>query len=1081
MDNKTEKINNKIEKMSEDLKKWFFWFWVKRFRVSFLIVFLIIISWIFSLFTIPKESSPDIKLWIISISTVYQWVNPTDIDSLITDKIEKEIKEIDWINKITSSSSVGISSIIIELDNWVDIRNTLSDIRDNVDRVDLPEDANDPSIVEISTSNELMFEVLLYWNADKFSQFDLINSSQIIKSNLEWSNWIASIDLSWANLKIGASSSASDYEIKVLLNKNKIEQLWLSLFEISSVIKSYNKNTPIWNYNIWNLSYDYRFDWEIFSIDELKNIVIRWKSGSNIILWDISKIVKEYPSEKTKKLWFAWESWYNFTSLVFNKAAWTNVFSVSKTAKESLENFIKVNPNFKDLNIKYKNDMTELIIQDYKNLSSTAVQTLVLVFITILIFVWFRESLIASMLLPLSFLVTFIVLDVFWLTLNFLTNFSLVLTLWIAIDTMIVIIEWASEKMHLWYNKTSAVLLAVRDYRSPLISGTMTTLVAFLPLIFLPGIMWKFLSYIPITVFSTLVAALILSLTISSALFVKFVKNSNFYHIDEKLEATFTSFQKEYLAREREWKQIKKIETTWIRTKVLSGLGIKYYNLLKTIISKKSYRLQIILYPIILLILTLVFISPNIWFILFPNTDEAIIMGTIEAQVGTDEKFLEKYLPIIDRAIYKYPELKVYYSEISWNVINVYIELLESTFRQKNWMKSVFEIEKFIVDDLKELESEWLLVSVWTIKSWPPWWKAIWIKLIANSSKKIEELKLVASNFKEYFKTIDWIKNISTTSSDSPGQFIFKFDRKKLAESGLIPDDILSEVYLYTNWIKAWSIKTQYEDNDIILKIKEFDENLSPDDINNLFINTKIWKIRLWDYANYEFTKAVSSINRENTKVSITVEADIEFWKLTSEIQPLLDKYALDFSYPDWITFKTWWENEENADLIISIVQSFFIAIFLIFWILVFQFNSYIQPIIVLYSVALALLWVNVWLYLTGNPYSITFMIWFIALTWVVVNDAIILIDRINKNLEKWIDNVHSVIAAWKSRLQPIMVTTLTTVFWVLPLALQDEFWAWLWFTIVFWLIAWSTMTLFVIPSLYYEVFLKNRQRKREL
>ena len=166
--------------------------------------------------------------------------------------------------------------------------------------------------------------------------------------------------------------------------------------------------------------------------------------------------------------------------------------------------------------------------------------------------------------------------------------------------------------------------------------------------------------------------------------------------------------------------------------------------------------------------------------------------------------------------------------------------------------------------------------------------------------------------------------------------------------------------------------------------------------------------------------------------------------------------------------------------MIISTVKSLFIALFLIFSILVFQFNSYSQPAIVMYSVILALLWVNTGLYVTWNPYSMPFAIWFIALMWVVVNDSIILIDRINKNLARWIDNLHSVIAAGRSRLQPIIVTTLTTIFWILPLALQDEFWAWLWYTIVFWLFAGSTMTLFVIPSLYYEVFLREKKKKRK-
>jgi len=178
----------------------------------------------------------------------------------------------------------------------------------------------------------------------------------------------------------------------------------------------------------------------------------------------------------------------------------------------------------------------------------------------------------------------------------------------------------------------------------------------------------------------------------------------------------------------------------------------------------------------------------------------------------------------------------------------------------------------------------------------------------------------------------------------------------------------------------------------------------------------------------------------------------------------------------------------ENAELITATLQSFLIALFLIFTILVFQFNSYSQPLIILYSVVLALLWVNIGLFVTWNPYSMTFAIWFIALTWVVVNDAIILLDRINRNLDRLVRNagdkvleledyVEALVAAGRSRLQPIIVTTITTLFWVLPLALQDAFWAWLWYTIIFGLFAGSFMTLFIIPALYYSIYLKKKIR----
>ncbi len=1072
-------MSNTIEKINQKIEKWFFGFWVKKFRVSFLAIFLIIVAGAFSLVTIPKESSPDIKFGVISVVTPYIWVNPTDIDSLITDKIEKEIKDLDWIKKITSRSSVWVSSITVELHNWVETRNVLTDIKDEIDKISLPEDAEDTLVTELSSSNELMFEVLLYWDATRYTQFDLVNNSQIIKNALEWSNWISSIDLWWADVNSGAgSSSADDYEIKVLLDRDKVELLNLTLWEISNTIKSYNKNTPIWNYTIWDLNYDFRFDWELANITELKNVVIKWTKWSNILLGDIAEIKREYKDDSIKKLWFLDNKWLNYTSLVFNKGKWSNVFDVSDSAKNALEDYLKSNPNFEWLDIFYTKDMSEAIIEDYTNLSSTAMQTLVLVFITILLFVWLRESLIASMLLPLSFLITFIVLDTLGFSLNFLTNFSLVLTLWIAIDTMIVIIEWASEKIKLWYNKKSAVLLAVKDYKAPLIAGTLTTLVAFLPLMFLPGVMWKFLAYIPITVFVTLVAALILSLTVSSALFVKFVKDLDYYHKDEKLEATFSKNQAEYLAFERQWKREQTHDKSNMRDKVLLWMGLKYYNLLKKVIISRRNRLILIFSPIIILIFTFIFISPQLWFTLFPASDQWVITWSIETKEWTDKRALVKYLSQLDEAIYKIPELKVYYTTLSWNRIDIYIELLQKSIREDMWMRDVFEVEKVILSQLGELESDWLTVSIETLKDGPPTGKAVWIKLIANNSKKVEDLKNTASIFKEKFRGIEWVKNVTTTSSESPGQFIFKFNKDKLAESWLTPNDIVSEVYFYTNGMKAGSIKSEYEDNDVVLKIAQFDENLSPEDINNLLIDTRIWKVRVGDFATYEFTKAVSSINREKWKIAITVEADVVSWILPSEIQPALEKIAAEYIYPEGIIYTSGWENEENKDLIVSTFKSLFITLFLIFSILVFQFNSFGQPAVVMYSVVLAMLWVNIWLFLTWNPYSMAFMIWFIALMWVVVNDAIILIDRINKNLEKWIDSLHAVIWAGKTRLQPIIVTTLTTVFWILPLAFKDEFWAWLWYTIVFWLFAGSAMTLFVIPSLYYEVFLRKKENK---
>ena len=198
--------------------------------------------------------------------------------------------------------------------------------------------------------------------------------------------------------------------------------------------------------------------------------------------------------------------------------------------------------------------------------------------------------------------------------------------------------------------------------------------------------------------------------------------------------------------------------------------------------------------------------------------------------------------------------------------------------------------------------------------------------------------------------------------------------------------------------------------------------------------------MRVGDYASFSFEPSLSSITRLDGKINISVESELENGVLPTDIQPKLIEFAQNYTYPSGISFSEGGENQENAELIFATVQSFFIALFLIFMILVFQFNSYTQPLMILYSVVLATLGVNIGLFVTGNPYSMTFGIGFIALTGIVVNNAIILIDQINRNLDrlnrnftpgtlKKEDYIKAMMAAGRSRLEPIIVTTLTTVF----------------------------------------------------
>ncbi len=1056
-------------------------------------MFLLIVIGIISLLQIPKESSPDIKFGIISITTVYSGVNPEDIDSLITEKIEQEIEDIEGMRSITSTSSIWVSSVVVELENGVNTRDTMTDIKDRIDTISFPTEAEDTNVREISTRNELLFEALIY-STDSISHFDLMQQGREIQSQLEGTHDIASIDIggSGGAGSIDQSSSDSDgYEIQVLLSKEKLELLDISVPKVVSVLQAYNKNTPLGNYTIWDLDYDFRFEWEMQSIVDLENTIVTQEGASIVRLKDIADISLTYDTTATSFLGFYEASGYPYIILSFNKKPWDNVFWVSRAAKNSLEDILLHTPWFENIDVKYSQDMSELIIEDYKTLWKTAIQTLILVFLTIFVFVGIRESMIASILLPVSFFITFTVLNMLGLSLNFLTNFSLVLTLGIAIDTIIVIIEWSAERQKLGYSRKNAPIMAVRDLRSPLTSGTMTTLVAFLPMMFLPWIMGRFLSYIPITVFTTLLGALILSLTIAAPLFFKLAKKRSRYIQAPEYESSLSPEEKDFLISERKGKTPETHQTISFRERMLEKLNTSYSNVLESFLDSKKSRFLSIFVPFILLILSFVFISPKLGFSLFPASDEGIITISITGPTGARSDYLDPYIPMVEQVVSSYHEVRLYYVSANHNVMNVYIELSEATSRERLWLKTVFEVEDNIIEQLTPLSSKWLLVEVKTLENGPPTGSPVGVKLHANSSQKIGELAVIAEDFKAFLQGVSGTKNVTTTSNENPWQFVFHFDENTLSFAWLTPDDILWPLRSSLAGSTAWSISSTYEDNDIVVSIEDFETNVSPQDIEDMIIPTSIWDVRVGNYASYTFEPGLSSITRDDTQVTIGVNSDVENGFLPSDIQPQLLTYAETYQFPEGITYSSGGENDENAELIQATLQSFFIALFLIFTILVFQFNSYSQPLIILYSVVLALLWVNIGLFLTGNPYSMTFGIGFIALTGVVVNDAIILVDRINRNIDRMVRNAwekeivqqdyeRAIVLAGKARLQPIIVTTLTTVFWVLPLALQDAFWAGLGFTIIFGLFAGSTMTLFVIPALYYSLYLRKKMKQTQ-
>ncbi|AHB41750.1 hypothetical protein P148_SR1C00001G0964 [candidate division SR1 bacterium RAAC1_SR1_1] len=1065
-----------LEKIKKKIESGFFGFWVQKWRFTFVLVALIIVVGIFSVYEIPKETSPDIDFGIISVGTVYQGVNPQDIDNLITEKIEQEIKDIQGIKKITSTSVVGFSSIILELENDANTNDVIVDIKDSVDKADLPSDAEEPVVTEISSDNELMFNVLLYGEKDIYSQLYLVEKARRIKSNLAGKGSITTIDVGgYAGMESvdGIGGNSQTYDVYVLVNKDKLEALGMNFLQLGQILQQWNKNQPLGSHVIDQFSYDFRIQGSFDTLEQLKNIPITTREGF-IYLKDIAKIEKRLNDDNFYRLGAYQITGQNYVALKFNKKSGANIFDASTSAKELLEDELN-KYDYDGLSVLYTSDMSELISKDYDGLINNFLQSIVLVFLSLLVLVGIRESLIAATTFPLALLVTFIVLDQMGMTLNFLTNFSFLITFSIAVDTTIVIIEGANEKIKLGYNPKNAILLTVKEYKGPLITATITNVVVFLPMLMLPGIMGKFLAYIPITIFSTLLAALFIGLTINSALYFKIAKKKNYFENDEEQIQYMNKEDLALLEDDRKDKEQKDHQSLSFRENMLNKINDWYFEKITWVTENVKRRFWAVMIPLIGLVVSFVFLAPLIGFKLFPDNDNGYMTMSIVGKKGLTNKEMEKQLYFTNKAgqtlddiLANTPEIKVYSYNVMGNSVSINLEFLDPIERKKDGMRNVFVLEKYFDKELNFLRSYGLRINIAALKDGPPGTKEVGIKLIADSNKKMQNLIEISRDFENYLRDIPGVKNVGNSSQETPGQFVYTLDAAKLSMLGLTPGSLYLDLYALTNGRNAGTLKGQLDNHNIKLKYDGFDKGMTPSDLDQININTQAGQINFGDISTYSFDNAISAVSREDTKISIVIDANLELGYTSNQIQSQLDTYASSYIFPDGITYKQSGENQENADLINAMLMAFLIAIFAIFGILVFQLNSYLQPAIIMYSIAVGLLGANIGLFVTGNAYSIMFGIGFISLTGIIVNDSILCLYKINENIRIGMEPLKAIRYAGRSRLQPIIVNVLAATLG-LASVINDDFWKTLAITIIFGLLFGSFSNLFALPSLFYD------------
>lgn len=1079
--------NKYLDQLAFDpkLKESFVYKYITNIRLVILLIISILLVGITSYISLSKRLNPEVQIPNIIITTLYPGAGPEDVEKLVTIPIENQIKKIEGISTVTSSSQENFSTVIIEFDSDVNGKEAENDVTSEINKIQLPQDVQEPTITLLDFEDQYIWKFAIF-TEDSLASLD--NFSRNLKDEIENISGVDRVE----------TSGLEDLEIAIEVENNKIKENNVNALFLSQIINSFSSSYPGGNTNFNNTNFPISIENETDSLQKIRNLQIN-NNGQLIKLSDFAGIsIKPTPNQPN--------------SYILNEGKVKNiiVFSVFKTKDSDIiktQNVVqdKVNESLSKHDI-FKlqtiENNADVINDQFKELFSNFITTILLVFITLLLFLGIRQAFIVSLSIPLTFLISFTVMRMTGLTLNFLTLFSLLLALGLLVDDAIVIVTAMTS-----YNKTNKFtpqetgMLVWRDFIVPIWSTTITTVWAFLPLLLSTGIIGEFIKSIPIVVSATLIASTSVAVLITLPVMIVMIKPSLpkrvlytiilIFYVLILCMFVFLLPKNVFLAlsilvytlvfiiiykyKNRAYDKIKSSKVSKI-SNISDGivntqkLVNAYNNLLtKIIYSSKNLKLTVIIVIIFSIFSYMLVPTGFVKNEFFPASDSENIFINIKFPEGTslqktDEEsklFFNEYFSSYEFAKVSTLEIGKSFSEdfTAGGGTNENKALITLNLIDKNNRQSSIQLENQIKKDISNYTKADLTVT--SQSGGPPAGADLNIKYLGED---LSELQNLANNTINYLKDIEGVSNVEKSISTGTSKIIFEPNISKLTQQGLTTADIGLIVRTYVSGFKLADTRIGDEEYDIVLRIDK--SSINPSNLNTIEIaNTSIS-----EFGTYKLKPNPTIITREDGQRSISVSASVQDGYNIPDLNNQLEEYAED-NITSGYNWKTGGVNDENQKSVNSIFQAMILSAILILVTMVIQLGSFRKAIIVLLVIPLALSGVFIVFSLTNTPLSFPALIGLLALFGIVVNNSIVIVEKINQNIKVGLNMEDSIIDASSSRLEPIMFSSLTTIMGLLPITISDPLWRGLGGAIISGLLFSGAIMLLFIPSVYYLIY----------
>ena len=1040
-------------------------YFINKYRSVYLILLVVFILGYSAYSGLPREEMPEMAMPFGMISTRYVGVAPEDMESLVTDVIEDAVSDIDGLDEITSTTTLGSSTIIMSFEENTDMDDAEADINSAITDIknDLPADASDPVVMTAKTVDRPIMEITI---SGDYDLSDLKTYAEDLDSKIQNVEGVSETTL----------TGGLDREINIYIDEEKLDMYGLTLSSVATTIDIWNMDYPTPSSELDTLEYSIKFNTGLDTLEDIENIILGNINGFPLHLGDIGTVSDQYADKDSVSRRYDADLQDDQIMvptilLSIQRESGANIIQISEDIRLILaDGQGSIYPEA--VNVIITNEDAVNVENALSDVMSNALSGLLLVIVVLFIFIGFKESLIVAFVIPISLLMSFICMSLMDVTLNTMSMVALILALGMLVDNTIVIMENIDRIRDGGRDIISSSKVATNQVAPAVFAATLTTVSAFIPLALMGGVMGDFMKSIPYVVIFAIASSFLVSIAVTPALCSRLLgryKKENKMSIVAKTASVvlvvglsmyaFYGSPVMYIAM------------------ILFGAGMVYKmffgqdkeggriislygKYLEKIISKKSRMIVLVTACILVFVLSLSTLATGMLQIeLMPPEDSTSLDIEADMPVGYLIEDSMEIAQEIEDKLYKYPQIVNVVSKITSDKATVSIEIVDEEYRDVTSRQLMDTLR----EDMSDIIGARISVGQQTLGFGSD--HPISVEITGDDTTALKE---VSQDLMGILSTIEGTTEVSSSLADGPPELKIDIDEDKANMYGLSVASIANTINQKLSGVNATEVLLDGQEVEIYVNYAgQAIDSIS--DFNNIsFKSASGTTIYFSQIGQVTDSKGVDTISHQDLERIETVYSELLDGYNSTEVTDIFEGEIENYQVPEGINIQFAGDMKNIQESFTSLAISMVLAIIMVFVILCIQFNSLLQPFIILFAIPLATIGAIWGLIITGNNFGVYAFFGIVSLVGIAINDAIVLIDYINSlRNEEGKDIRQAIIEGGKTRFIPVFSTTITTIGGILPLAMRDPSYAQLGYSLIFGLMVATVLTLIVIPVLY--------------